>query len=83
MKEEVYLQKALGFENFEFPHHCYKLEKVVYGLKQALMASYETLSIFLINSEFKCGVIDPALFRRLNEKHLILGQIYLDNNIFG
>ena len=41
--EEVYLQQPLGFECQELPKHCYKLEKAVYGIKQAPRAWYETL----------------------------------------
>ena len=50
LKEEVYLQQPPGFESIEFPDHCYKLEKAVYGLKHAPRAWYETLSEFLVSS---------------------------------
>ena len=83
LKEEVYLQQPPGFENLQFPNYCYKLEKAVYGLKQAPRAWYETLSNFLIDSGFKRGIIDPTIFRRSNNKHLMLVHIYVDDIIFG
>ena len=83
MKEEVYLQQPPGFESLEFPNHCYKLEKAVYGLKHAPRVWYETLSELLVTSGYKRGVIDPLLFRRANDNHLILVQIYMDAIIFG
>ena len=83
LKEEVYLQQPPGFESQEFPNHYYKLEKAVYGLKQALRAWYETLSEFLVMSGYKRGVIDPTLFRKANGNHLMLDQIYVDDIIFG
>jgi len=48
LKEEVYLMQPPGFENKEFPNRVFKLEKVLYGLKQALRAWYERLSNFLL-----------------------------------
>ena len=33
--EEVYVKQPPRFENFDFPHHVYKLKKALYGLKQA------------------------------------------------
>jgi hypothetical protein len=35
IKEEVYVEKPPGFENYEYPNHIYKLSKALYGLKQA------------------------------------------------
>ena len=83
LKEEVYLQQPPGFEDLDHPDYCYKLDKAVYGLKQAPRAWYETLSTFLIDSGFKRGVVDPTLFRRINQKHLMLIQVYVDDIIFG
>lgn len=62
LKNEVYLEQPPGFENPGLPRHCYKLEKVVYSLKQAPRAWYETLSKFLIKFGYKHGVIDSTLF---------------------
>ncbi|RDX58580.1 hypothetical protein CR513_62093, partial [Mucuna pruriens] len=44
MDSYVYVDQPLGFENFEFPNHEFKLKKVIYGLKQALRAWYDILS---------------------------------------
>lgn len=35
VKEEVYVKQPPGFENFEFRDHVYKLDKALYGLKEA------------------------------------------------
>jgi hypothetical protein len=35
IKEEVYVEQPLGFEDSEYPSHVYKLSKALYGLKQA------------------------------------------------
>ena len=52
-------------------------------MKQAPRAWYETLSTFLIDSGFKRGVVDPTLFRRTNQKYLMLIQVYVGDIIFG
>ncbi|KAL4573036.1 hypothetical protein LXL04_019829 [Taraxacum kok-saghyz] len=83
LKEECYVQQPPGFVNLSFPNHCYKLRKAVYGLKQAPGAWYETLTTFLKCSGFTRGIVDPTLFRRSNDKHLMLVQIYVDDIIFG
>nr|GEV53216.1 retrovirus-related Pol polyprotein from transposon TNT 1-94 [Tanacetum cinerariifolium] len=50
LKEEVYVKQPLGFESNEFPNHVCKLDKALYGIKQAPRAWYETLSTFLTNT---------------------------------
>jgi hypothetical protein len=35
IKEDVYVEQPLGFEDTEYPTHVYKLSKALYGLKQA------------------------------------------------
>jgi hypothetical protein len=43
IKEEVYVEQPLGFEDGEYPNHVYKLSKALYGFKQAPRAWYECL----------------------------------------
>jgi hypothetical protein len=48
IKEEVYVEQSLGFEDQEYPNYVYKLHNALYGLKQAPRVWYECLSDFLI-----------------------------------
>jgi hypothetical protein len=43
IKEEVYVEQPLDFEDSEYPNHVYRLSKALYGLKQAPRAWYECL----------------------------------------
>ncbi|GJY63240.1 putative ribonuclease H-like domain-containing protein [Tanacetum coccineum] len=43
IKEEVYVCQPLGFEDSEFPYRVYKVEKALYGLRQAPRACFSTV----------------------------------------
>nr|KAJ0210065.1 hypothetical protein LSAT_V11C400164460 [Lactuca sativa] len=57
--------------------------KVAYGLKQAPRAWYGTLSKCLEDSKFQRGFIDPTIFRKIHNNHLIIMLIYVNDIIFG
>jgi hypothetical protein len=83
IKEEVYVQQPLGFEDSEYPTNVYKLSKAFYGLKQAPRAWYECLRDFLLTNGFKVDNADPTLFTKTIDKDLFICQIYVDDIIFG
>ncbi|KAK1669690.1 hypothetical protein QYE76_057849 [Lolium multiflorum] len=41
LHEEVYVKQTLGFVDPDFPNHVYKLDKALYGIKQAPRAWFE------------------------------------------
>jgi hypothetical protein len=82
IKEEVYVEQPLGFEDSEYHNHVNKLSKALYGLKQAPRAWYESLRDFLITNGFKVGKVDPTLFTKTIAKDLLICQIYVDDIIF-
>ncbi|GJW63139.1 retrovirus-related pol polyprotein from transposon TNT 1-94 [Tanacetum coccineum] len=55
ISKEVYVEQPPGFESSKFPNHVCKLDKGLYGLKQALRACYETLSKFLIQRKYQAN----------------------------
>jgi hypothetical protein len=83
IKEEVYVEQPLGFEDSEYPNHVYKLSKALYGLKQAPRAWYKCQRDFLITNGFKVKKADPTLFTKTVAKDLFICQIYFDDIIFG
>lgn len=46
--EEIYVEESLGVENKDFPTHVFKLNKVVYDLKQAHRAGMIGLANFIL-----------------------------------
>ncbi|GKC27866.1 retrovirus-related pol polyprotein from transposon TNT 1-94 [Tanacetum coccineum] len=59
------------------PLHVYKLQKAMYGLKQAPCAWYDILSSFLISQHFFKGAVDPTLFTRKVGNDLLLMLLFL------
>nr|GEZ22272.1 putative ribonuclease H-like domain-containing protein [Tanacetum cinerariifolium] len=74
IEEEVYVCKPPGFEDPHFTDKVYKVKKALYGVHQALRAWYETLSTYLLENEFRRGIIDKALFIKKDKCDLLLVQ---------
>ncbi|GJW43126.1 putative ribonuclease H-like domain-containing protein [Tanacetum coccineum] len=72
IEEEVYVCQPPGFEDPQFPHKVYKVEKALYGLHQALKAWYETLSTYLIGNGIRRGTIHKTLFIKKDKGDILL-----------
>jgi hypothetical protein len=72
IKEEVYVEQLLGFEDDRYPDHVYKLSKALYGLTRAPRAWYECFRVFLIANNFKVVKADPALFTKIVDGDLFV-----------
>ena len=83
IKEEVYVEQPLGFEDQKYLDHVFKLTKALYRLKQAPRAWYERLSSFLLYNNFKRGKVDTTLFIKNTNNDMIIIQIYVDDIVFG
>lgn len=78
LHEEVYMIQPLGFTDPSKPHHLCKLQKLVYGLKQALRAWYEALQNFLISIGFHTSNVNHYLFVKKDQQFIIYLLIYVD-----
>ncbi|GJV76150.1 retrovirus-related pol polyprotein from transposon TNT 1-94 [Tanacetum coccineum] len=83
INEEVYIAQPPGFIDFQKPNYVYKLKKALYDLQQAPKAWYDRLKAFLIKHEYSMGMVDNTLFTKKSKSHLIIVQIYVNDNIFG
>ena len=83
IKKEVYVKQPSRFEDYEYPNHVFKLNKVLYGLKPAPRTWYERLKKNLIENNFKRGNIDNTSFIKKRDEDLLVVQIYVDDIIFG
>ncbi|WVZ58702.1 hypothetical protein U9M48_008944 [Paspalum notatum var. saurae] len=83
INELVYGDQPPGFEDPRKPNHVNRLNKALYGFKQAPRAWYEMLRAFLIMQGFKIGKVDMTLFTKDINGELFICQIYVDDIIFG
>jgi len=83
LEEEVYVYQPPGFINESKPHWVYRLNKALYGLRQAPRAWYDTLTKHLLTNGFQRGTIDSTLFILHDKGDMLLVQIYVDDIIFG
>jgi histone deacetylase 1/2 len=56
------MQQPPGFIHSEFSNHVCKLQKAIYGLRQAPRAWHESLKNFVISVGFSTSLSDPSLF---------------------
>ncbi|GJR41590.1 putative ribonuclease H-like domain-containing protein [Tanacetum coccineum] len=73
-EEGSYVCQPSGFEDPDFPHRVYKVEKALYGLHQAPRAWYETLSTYLLENRFQRGQIDKTLFIKRDQGDILIVQ---------
>ena len=83
IKEEMYVERPLGFVDPHNPNHVFKLKKALYGLRQTRRTWYNRLSQFLLDNDFLRGKVDNTLFTLHKIDELLLVQIHIDDTIFG
>lgn len=64
------MEQPLEFKNDTFPHCFFKLDKVLYYLKQVPRAWYEELISFPLENGFERGKVDITLFLKTMTKSL-------------
>ncbi|GJV96403.1 retrovirus-related pol polyprotein from transposon TNT 1-94 [Tanacetum coccineum] len=73
----------IGFMVYQMDVKSAFLNGKILELKQAPRVWYETLSKVLIQHKFVRGTIDNTLFTYKTKSDVIIGQIYVDDIIFG
>nr|GFC25353.1 putative ribonuclease H-like domain-containing protein [Tanacetum cinerariifolium] len=72
--EEVYVMQPPGFQDPEFPHRVYKVEKAMYGLHQALRAWYGTFSKYLVDNGFQRGTSSTNISGTKEDVHQVMKE---------
>jgi hypothetical protein len=72
-----------SFESSKFRNHVFKLQKALYGFKQAYRVWYEHLKSFLLARGLKMDSVDKTLFLLKHGNDTLLVQIYMDDIIFS
>jgi hypothetical protein len=72
INEEVYVEQPPSFEDYKKPNNLYKLNKTLYGSKQAPRAWYKRLRDFLLSKGFIMDKVDTTLFTKKIGKDLLI-----------
>ncbi|GJV73670.1 putative ribonuclease H-like domain-containing protein [Tanacetum coccineum] len=78
IEEEVYVCQPPSFEDPQFPDKVYKVEKALYGLHQAPIAWYQTLSTYLLENDIIFGSTKKSLcveFEQMIHKRFQMSSI--------
>ena len=77
--KEVYMEQPEGYEESNWKQYICKLQKSLYGLKQARWKWYKALSKALANIGFNKSEADPAIFY-VHQKHkMAILACHVDN----
>ncbi|KAG7598928.1 Zinc finger CCHC-type [Arabidopsis suecica] len=79
LKEIVYVSQPEGFITEEDKNKVYKLNKALYGLRQAPRAWNNKLNQILKELNFmKCSK-EPSLYQKQENEHLLIVAVYVDD----
>lgn len=81
LEDEVYMDKPRGFVDKKNPDFGCKLEKALYGLRQAPKAWHEKLRRTLLQWKFRRSKADDSLFFLMDERSVLFTLIYVDDII--
>jgi len=65
------------------PQHVCKLQRSLYGLRQAGRQWYAKLSTFLLSNNYSISVVDHSLFLIYNNDKLTVILVYVDLVLIG
>lgn len=81
LKEEVYMQQPPNYVDPVHPHYVCKLQKSLYGFKQAPRAWFERFTFHLLHLGFTTSVTDSSLFIFQSANTIIYLLLYVDDII--
>ena len=81
LSEDVFMNQPVGFEDRNHPDYVYKMNKSLYGLRQAPRAWFDRFKETLLNWGFKNSKVDSSLFYFRNASEIMLVLIYVSDII--
>ncbi|KAM1747643.1 hypothetical protein ACFX12_008735 [Malus domestica] len=83
LDEEVYMSQPQGFIDPAHPEFVCKLDRSLYGLKQASRAWNDRFSRFLLTLGFKSPYADSSLYVKQNGPSIVVLLLYVDDIILS
>ncbi len=79
--EVINMKVPHGFEKFYPDDVVLKLKKYIYGLKQATMAFWHQVLLWMKSMGMMQSTADPCLYHKWGEERLVLIVSWIDNNL--
>ena len=79
--DDIYIQQPQGY--VQDPSYCCKLNKAIYGLKQAAFRWHETVKTFMFSQNLTQCIMDPCVFIRRTETSTLIILIWVDDLIIA
>ena len=80
LQKTIYMQQPPGFDSADKSLVC-RLNKAIYGLKQALRQWFQCLKQIMLQLDFVDSKCDPSLFIYMDNNSTVYVLIYVDNII--
>jgi len=84
LDEEIFMKQPEGYIDEERPNHVYRLNKSIYGLKQAARCWNSSIDTFLLSTEYRKCTADPCVYmksvkRQDSEIDFVIIALYVDD----
>ena len=87
LNEEIYMRQPNGFVDPDKPDYVCKLNKGIYGLKQAARCWNNSINSYLLSHGYKKSTADPCVYIKTVKSqdgtvHFVMIAIYVDDMLF-
>ena len=82
LQEDVYVEQPPGFEIRDENDKVYKLQKALYGLRQAPRAWYSRIEGYFLRKGFSKCYCEHTLFVKAEKGGILIVSLYVDDLIF-
>jgi hypothetical protein len=83
LEEEVYMDQPEGFSLKEKEHMVCKLNKLIYGLKQASRQWYLKFNDTITSFGFKKNIVDRCIYLKVSRSKFLFLILYVDDILFA
>ena len=78
VRDEVYVEKSLGFETHDRQSHVQRWKKALYGLKQVPRTWYGRIDNFLMSLNFTKSKVDYNLCNKIDDGDNPIHRVLMD-----